>query len=644
VTSGSEPPVEPAEGRVYVERAARFERQAAELGQKSRLVSNLRGLSFGAAVISLLLSTFGAQPVAGPIAALGAVVFVALVVWHSRVIASEDQAIRMTRVNLDAKARVTGTWHDLPDDGARFASDTHPYSSDLDLFGRGSVYQRINVAHTRFGQDAVARFLLSPADPATIRARQEAARALAPLLEERQKLEALSIAVVEPPASLITDGRPSPKKRPVEPPDPEPLLAWAEQEPWLIRRPALVVAIYVLPILTIGTMLFGGAVGLPKSAWALPFILQLGVVSLVKKRADHVFGAVSSTQGAFLRYGPMFELIERLDLPSGLLAELRKGLLSSEVNPSSAMRRFERIVGWFELRHGGLAHVFVNAFLLWDAHCVLRLEQWQQSAGRFARGWFHVLGEVEVLSALAGLSFDEPGFAWPEIVEGPARFEATALAHPLLPAAVRVANDVALSAPGHALLITGSNMSGKSTLLRAMGTAAVLALCGAPVAAQRLRISPLVVRTSLKISDSLARGVSHFYAEVSRLKSVLDATEQKVPVLFLLDEILHGTNSDERQIGARWMLAEMLQRDAIGAVSTHDIGLCRLPDALMARVEQFHFRESVENGQMTFDYRLRPGPVSGGNALRLMRLVGLPVPLEGVRAPDTVQITTPNHS
>jgi hypothetical protein len=638
VTSGSQPPqAEPAEGHPYTERAARFERLAAELGQRSRLVSNLRGLSFGTAAVSLLVAVFGAQPAAGPLAAVAALAFLALVVWHSRVIESEDQAIRMTRVNIDANARVTGAWHDLPDDGARFASDVHPYSSDLDLFGRGSVYQRTNVAHTRFGQDAVARFLLEPADPAIIRARQDAARALRPLLEERQKLEALSIAVVEPPASLVVDGRPSPKKKAVEPPDPEPLLAWAEREPWLIRRPALVAALYVLPVLTFGTMFLGGTVGLPKGAWALPFIFQLGVVSLVKKQADRVFGAVSATQGAFLRYGPMFELIERLDLPSGLLAELRKGLLSSEVNPSSAMRRFERIVGWFELRHGGLAHVFVNAFFLWDAHCVLRLEAWQQTAGRFARGWFRVLGEVEALSALAGLAFDEPGYAWPEIVEGPALFEATALAHPLLSGGARVANDVSLSAPGHALLITGSNMSGKSTLLRAMGTAGVLALCGAPVAARRLRISPLVIRTSLKISDSLARGVSHFYAEVSRLKSVLDATAGSTPVLFLLDEILHGTNSEERQIGARWMLAEMLERNAIGAVSTHDIGLCRLPDALMARVKQFHFRESVEDGKMTFDYQLRPGPVSGGNALRLMRLVGLPVPLEAPRSPDAAE-------
>jgi hypothetical protein len=628
VTAPPQPSPTSGTDQLYTERAQRFEHLAAELGRKSRRVSNLRGLSFGTAAIALLLATLGNQPAAGPVAAVAAVVFVALVVWHSRVIAQEDDAIRLTRVNLDARARVTGAWHELPDDGARFATDAHPYAVDLDLFGKGSVYQRINVAHTRFGQDALSRFLANTEKPATIRARQEAARALAPLIEERQKLEALSIAVVEPPPSLSTDGRPASKKRPAEPPDPEPLLAWAEQEPWLEKQRALVVALYVLPVLTIGLMFLAKPIGLPGTVWLLPFMLQLFVAGRVRRQADLVFGAVSSTQGAFLRYGPMFELIERLNLSSSLLAELQHGLVSSAVTPSASMRRFERIVSYFELRHGGIIYVFANSFLLWDAHCLLRLEGWQKSAGRYARSWFRVLGEVEALSAFAGLAFDEPGFAWPEIVEGAACFEAKALAHPLLSTGTRVANDVALPEPGRALLVTGSNMSGKSTLLRSMGTAAALALSGAPVCAERLRLSPLAIRTSLKISDSLARGVSHFYAEVSRLKAALDATAGELPVLFLLDEILHGTNSEERQIGARWIIAELLRRGAIGAVSTHDIGLCRLPDELMARVVQCHFRESVEGGRMTFDYRLRPGPVTGGNALRLMRLVGLPVPLE----------------
>jgi hypothetical protein len=605
----------------------RFERAAAALGRRSRLLSNLRGVSFGAAVVALVAGTLGGHPGALPVAPAAGLVFLALIAWHSRVIAAEDHALRLARVNVDARARVSGTWQKLPEDGARFALAAHPYAADLDLFGPGSLYQRLNVAHTHFGQEALARFLTEPADPQAIGKRQEAARGLAQKLEERQQLEALAIAVVEPTPGALGDGRPVANRRVAAPPDPEPLLRWAEGEPWLSRRHLLIVAARVLPLLTLGSLAGAALLGWPAAAWTVPFIAGLVAAAAVRKEADRVFGAVSSTEGAFLRYGPMFQLIERLDPSSVLLGDLQRGLLASAVPPSVAMQRFERIVGWFDLRHNGLIHPFANAFLLWDAHCLLRLEAWQRGAGRNAREWFRVLGEVEALSAIAGLAFDEPGFTWPEVVPGPACFDAQGLGHPLLPRTARVANDVALTRAGHALLITGSNMSGKSTLLRSMGVAAVLALAGAPVCAARLRLSPLLVRTSIRISDSLASGVSHFYAEIARLKAVLDAASGAVPLLFLLDEILHGTNSNERQIGARWVLAELLRRGAIGVVSTHDAGLCQLPSELMARVEQCHFRESVADGKMTFDYALRPGPVSGGNALRLMRLVGLPVPL-----------------
>jgi DNA mismatch repair ATPase MutS len=259
---------------------------------------------------------------------------------------------------------------------------------------------------------------------------------------------------------------------------------------------------------------------------------------------------------------------------------------------------------------------------------VLGLEKWQRRFGKVVRGWFTALGELEAVSSLAGFAHDEKASSFPELSDGPAHFEATALGHPLIDPEKRVTNDVSLAAPGRALLVTGSNMSGKSTLLRAMGLASVMAHAGAPVCATRLSLTRCTLRTSIRVSDSLEHGVSHFYAEISKLKAVVDAARGAEPVLFLLDEILHGTNSRERQIGARWVLSELVQRGAIGAVSTHDMELCRLPDALMERVTMVHFRESVENGKMTFDYKVRPGPVTAGNALRLMQLVGLDVPLD----------------
>jgi DNA mismatch repair ATPase MutS len=264
---------------------------------------------------------------------------------------------------------------------------------------------------------------------------------------------------------------------------------------------------------------------------------------------------------------------------------------------------------------------------LWDLHCVLAFEKWQSSSGRALRPWLETLGQWEALSSLAGLAYDNPDFSFPEIVAGPSVFEAEGLGHPLIPAASRVLNDVQLTGPGSALLVTGSNMSGKSTLLRAMGLAAVMALSGTAVCVSRLRLSPLHVYTSMRISDSLAQGVSHFYAELEKLRAVVLAANEKHSVFFLLDEILHGTNSEERQVGARWVLSTLLRAGATGAVSTHDMGLCKLTPELMDHVRTVHLREDVEGERMTFDFKVRPGPVRGGNALRLMRSLGLGVPL-----------------
>jgi len=236
-----------------------------------------------------------------------------------------------------------------------------------------------------------------------------------------------------------------------------------------------------------------------------------------------------------------------------------------------------------------------------------------------------VLGEFEALSSLGGLAFDEPTFCFPTFVTEP-RLAAQGVAHPLIPATSRVGNDLSLPGPGSALLVTGSNMSGKSTLLRSIGVAYVLANAGGPVCATSFELGSLRLATSLRIRDSLEQGVSHFYAELHKLKAVLDATRDSLPVLFLLDEILHGTNSRERQIGARWILSQLLERNALGAVSTHDLELCRLTPELMSRVRLVHLREDVQGSEMTFDYRLREGPVSEGNALRLMRRIGLSVP------------------
>jgi energy-coupling factor transporter ATP-binding protein EcfA2 len=547
--------------------------------------------------------------------------FIASVVWHGRVIAAWETALRWWYVNEHGRLRVGDQWRSLPDRGEGLAPASHPYANDLDLFGPSSLFQRINVAHTRFGQQLLASWLCQPSRVEDALRRQRIAQKLAPDVALRQELEARTLSLSLPRIWTRSD------VKPIAAPDPEPLLKWAETaqlpqfssvQVWLLRA---------LTVATLSCVVAANVWPLPKLVWFVPVCLQLVVAFRFRDVVAHAHHSVSLGQGVFAQYGPTLQLLERCLETTPELAHLRERLVG-QGQPQAAMTAFARWVGWLELRSNPLVHPVANGLLLWDVHCLVALGQWQRRWGNKVRGWFHAVGELEALCALAGIAFDNPGYAWPQLDAGPAHFEAKDLGHPLIEADARVGNGISLSEPGTALLITGSNMSGKSTLLRAMGLAQVMALAGAPVCASTFRGSALTVRSSLRISDSLEQGVSHFYAELAKLKAAVE-TARTTPVLFLLDEILHGTNSVERQIGARWVLSELLQTGSIGAVSTHDTGLCQLSGTLMQRVSQVHLRETVDNERMTFDYLLRPGPVQGGNALRLMRTLGLDVPLEG---------------
>jgi hypothetical protein len=606
----------------YASRAQTWQVESDRLGARSRLVSNFRGLCFGSALISAIAALAGGNPTfCGALSLALLAAFFVLVVLHGRVIDAFDLAERWVDVNRDAQSRLQHRWDALPDVGEGLASPEHPYAADLDLFGRGSLFQRLSVARTRFGRERLAELLLGPAPLSEVRRRQTAIRVLADELELRQSFEAHALGMVgtRRGAQGATRVRSAP--------NPAPLLAWAESKPALLADPLSLWGSRVLPPITIVVGVAAIWFNAPAFPLLIGLVLQLLVIVRSTRDVGRIFQAVSATEGAFLRYGALLELIERQRLDDPLLRELGERLNTAAGAPSLAMARFRRLVGWFDLRHNGLVHPLVNLVLLWDLRCAIALERWQRDAGSHLRDWFEVIGWFEALSSLAAFAADEPGSSYPELHEGETVFRAEGLCHPLLEASRRVPNDVKLNGPGSALLVTGSNMSGKSTLLRAMGVSTVLALTGAPVVAKRFEVSLLEVATSIRVADSLEQGVSHFYAEITKLKAVVDAARKRGPVLFLLDEVLHGTNSRERQIGARWVLSELLKLGSLGALSTHDEELCRLPPELMQRVALVHLRESVENGRMSFDFLVYPGPVTAGNALRLMRQVGLEVPL-----------------
>jgi len=594
----------------YEQGRATRAREVAILEARASRVATAR-LAVAASAIALVGGIVWARWGQWAWAAIAAVValFVVLVVVHARIFDAKERAAAALRFHERGLARLARDWDHLPVTSARFQSVDHPFTRDLDVFGRASLIQIVDATETRLGEERLAHLLSIEAHgvwPDAVLARQHAVRDLAARFAFR---EALSTA-----GGVLGD----------EKPDPSPIIAWAEGKQGLSALFAW--SAWVLPAIAFGVMVVGSALQARPGTMAALIFAELAVGVAIGERLTPMLSAVSARESALTRWRAMIAAIEREPFASPLLAQTRDVLAAGPRLASDEMAALERIVGFSDARRSEVFRFFIGPLLMWDVHCAFALLRWRARAGERVRGWLAALAEVEALAGLAGFAFEHPDFAWPELASEPA-FEARALAHPLIADDHRVGNDVRLPSAGRALVVTGSNMSGKSTLLRAIGANAVLAFAGAPVCARALTIGPARVATSMRIDDSLEQGVSHFYAELRRLKRVLDLAREKVggPALFLLDEILHGTNSRERVIGACAVVRDLLDRGALGAVSTHDLGITALERELGGRVENVHFEEQVQGEKMTFDYVLKPGIVQSSNALRLMRAVGIGV-------------------
>jgi MutS-like protein len=573
--------------------------------KKSRAIGSLRLFLVFTALASLgavAWAHFSKNGPAWAVLTVSLVGFAVLVVVHNRVIREKDRASAALRFHERGLARLNGTWRDLPFAAEIGAAPNHPFAGDLDLFGKGSLYHFVDRTETRFGRTHLASWLRGGvgAFPADVKARQDSVKELTNLLDFREKLFALG--------ALLGD----------EKPDPAPMIAWAEGAVPIAVPSFMPILTIILPCLTVLSIAFHSM--LPKGVWLGLVIIQLVVVAPLRKEIRLVLQAASSREGALTAYGAMLQLVEGSKFDETLVASLREKVKGATV----AMGELQTILAFVDARHNEVFRLFIAPVLLWDANGAFALERWRVRHGKRVRAWLEALGEIEALSSLAALAFDEPAFAFPTFASV-TRFDSKTLGHPLISPKNRVSNDVALGDPNpHALIVTGSNMSGKSTLLRAIGVNAALALAGAPVCAESLEIGECRVATSMRISDSLEGGISHFYAELQKLKLVIDLARGPKPVLFLLDEILHGTNTRERLIGARAVARELVAAGAIGAISTHDLAIGDLEQELGSRVKNVHFEEQVEDEKMTFDYKLRDGVVQSSNALRLMKIVGLP--------------------
>jgi hypothetical protein len=618
------------ETRVSVAKATK-----ADLDRKSSRVSAARLLLAIAAFSTIVAMVWGPLPETAWLLVVACIVaFVVLVVVHARLRESESRALATLTFFERGLKRLTGEWKKIPYHSTAAPAATHPYADDLDIVGEGSLLHLIDTTATRFGGKRLAEMALAPAvDPvASGRKQQEAVRELSANLEFREQLFVLG--------SLAT----------AEKSDPAAFIDWTESPEPPRLSPALRVAAFGLPLAS--AILFGYAKlgGLTRPLYLAPFAIAFVLSLLLSGRLAETFRALDSQRG-LVNFAELLRKIEQTTFRASQLlrahaaftgvrtAERKSGATRSvdrdrdRGSASERMQRLSRIVSFAEARQNDFFRLFIGPLLLWDVHVAFALEGVRDDLRGCLRDWFEAVGEIEALASLATFAAENPEFSWPTWVAPIAtdkplpKFAATSLAHPLLAREQRVANDLVLD---RSLVITGSNMAGKSTLLRTIGCNIVLAYLGAPVCAESMTLGALRIATSMRVRDSVGDGVSRFYAELQKLAVVLEIAragrETGAPYgLFLLDEILHGTNARERLIGARSFLRELLVAGAVGAVSTHDLELAELEADWSQALRNVHFEEQVENERMTFDYKLREGVVQSSNALRLMRLVGIDI-------------------
>jgi hypothetical protein len=546
--------------------------------------------------------------------------FIALVIAHDRVIRRRRRADAAARFCERGLERLNGEWRGKGFDGAGFAGEHHLFAADLDLFGQGSIYELLCIAATAAGRATLARWLLHPGDvnAAEVRERQVAVGELRERVELREEIFVVAAEV----ASEVEEAK---------------LDEWS-QGAAVLGRGERIAAIVITALSVIAS-----AIGIPAlvarfvnltnpgtmaahSPWeSVPFFVMIVVVGLFARRLSArvavITGAVERREPALALLAGLLAVLERQSFTAPRLIALRGTLERGGVPASRQIERLRKLVSLLDAQRNQFFMPFAK-LLLWTTNIAFAIERWRTESGAEIVGWISTIAEMEALLSLSSFAFEHPAFVMPEIIEGNALFDGDAVGHPLIPDERRVANDVRIGGELRLLIVSGSNMSGKSTLLRAIGVNTLLALTGAPVCASRLRVSPMSVGASISLNDSLQEGASRFYAEILRIRDILHTPP---PLLFLLDEVLGGTNSHDRRIGAEAIIRGLVTRGAIGLATTHDLALAQIADELTPRAANVHFEDHVENGEVMFDYRMRPGVVTKSNALELMRAVGIEV-------------------
>ncbi|TGE22517.1 DNA mismatch repair protein MutS [Hymenobacter aquaticus] len=596
-----------APAELFTENLAAHTVQERHYATRHRAVAWVRVAAFGASIAAVWwLFSRGELPAVFAVAALAYVVFLLLVRWHSAVGYQREHYRLLAQLNQDELARLAGQLSGF-DAGTRYLDPTHPYTADLDVFGPHSLYQLLNRATSRLGHDWLAGWLLSGAAPAVVRQRQQAVAELAPDVAWQQEWQARA------------------KHYPKQDADPRQFTEWLRQPDFFRGKAWLKVLLLVLPplaVASVGLWLVGYS-----ARPVLVAVLVLGGLNGVFRQARAEYYRHSSSMRDALRaYWAQLAWFEARAWTAPRLQELHATLHAGSGQPASVlMGQLTRITGLFSIRESALVAVVANNILLWDLGCMWLLECWKARLGGQLDAMLEVGAELEALVSLAGFQAANPDYAVPALSDTPLEVTAEALGHPLIFTRQRIRNDFSSRGAGQTGIITGSNMSGKSTFLRTVGLNMVLAQAGAVVCARALRLAPAQVYTAMRTQDNLAESTSSFYAELKRLRLLLELTATGQPVFYLLDEILKGTNSRDRHRGAQALIRQLHQRPASGLVSTHDLELAAMAQELPGAVTNYSFNSTIEGDEIRFDYRLTPGACREFNASKLMQLMGIAV-------------------
>jgi len=593
---------------VYKEKIDSCESQIQLLRRKETLLSVLKLVAVVCGILLLvkLATKFTTAPLLAFITVL--ILFVIAVAIHENIIKKRKLQEALKAINEDEIRSLRGEFLDF-DTGEEFISTDHEYSSDLDIFGNRSVFHYLNRTTTSIGKRFLSNWLKAfPEDLGTeeVQEKQKAVQELAGKVDLRQNIQAHGRFIEDSMKRL------------------ESFQGLFDEPDAVLGKIPLIVFIHLFPLITLGAVV---SVFFHVS-WLVPLaaVLIQGIVNRVTGKVRERIYLLSSRNAKILTaYSKITAELEKENFACKKLKEYQSELFVEDKSASSHIKKLSTLLGYFDMRLSKEFHLLFNNLLFWDLHCVYKIEKWKKKTGLVVHKWFDVIGNFEALSTFANALFNNPDWTMPEVSGPEFRLEALSIGHPLIPKAENIRNDIVLKQKGNILIVTGPNMSGKTTFLKTLGVNIVLAMAGGPVCAKRFVLSPLKLYTSMKVTDSLDKKLSLFYAELQRLKMIMDAILRKEPVFFLIDEMLKGTNESDRHKGAMALIKQLVENDADGVLATHDLELTKLEKDYSGTISNFHFDGYIEGDKLLFDYELKTGICQSSNALELMKKVGIKV-------------------